>query len=235
VILEAGSGGSTLDWRRVQARIAATTRTCAYDRAGYGLSDPARRPSDARDAADDLHRLVRAGGLGPPPVLVGHSNGGLYVVACAERFPRAVSGLVLVDPGYPGQPGYAAYGLGVRRAADLHAWAQGLVAEAAHCAARARAGSLHADTPGEPCLATQPDLDPRVRAALLRIYATRGETGATVSELRSSVATTDGVTLDDREVSARTGQLGSLPMVVLTAQSHPAPVPGFSPDEQARY
>lgn len=52
VLLESGSGGSTADWWRIQGRLADITRTCAYDRAEYGYSDPARRPSDAGAAVD---------------------------------------------------------------------------------------------------------------------------------------------------------------------------------------
>ncbi len=46
---------------------------------------------------DDLHRLLRAAGVAPPYVLVGHSIGGMYVRAYQRRYPDEVSGLVLVD------------------------------------------------------------------------------------------------------------------------------------------
>ena len=41
VILNAGNGGSSLDWSLVQPGVATFTRVCSYDRAGYGWSDPA--------------------------------------------------------------------------------------------------------------------------------------------------------------------------------------------------
>src|SRR5512147_114574 len=40
VILDAGNGESSLDWALVQPEVAKQTRVCAYDRAGYGWSDP---------------------------------------------------------------------------------------------------------------------------------------------------------------------------------------------------
>lgn len=40
VILEAGSGPVSPFWLPVQAEAAKLTRVCAYDRAGYGWSDP---------------------------------------------------------------------------------------------------------------------------------------------------------------------------------------------------
>lgn len=41
VILEAGLGGTSLDWSKVQPQVARFTRVCSYDRAGYGWSDSA--------------------------------------------------------------------------------------------------------------------------------------------------------------------------------------------------
>ncbi|MGZ6040165.1 MAG: hypothetical protein ACXWKR_15960, partial [Phenylobacterium sp.] len=38
VILESGFGASSIAWGRVQPSIAAVTRVCSYDRAGYGFS-----------------------------------------------------------------------------------------------------------------------------------------------------------------------------------------------------
>src|SRR6478752_506274 len=39
VVLDAGLGGTSLDWSLVQPVIGQTTRVCAYDRAGLGWSD----------------------------------------------------------------------------------------------------------------------------------------------------------------------------------------------------
>ena len=70
VILLHGNGGSSLDWYGVQPAIAATTRVCAYDRAGSGWSDAGPGPQDAhRQSARPAHaahqrrhpRSLRAG------------------------------------------------------------------------------------------------------------------------------------------------------------------------------
>lgn len=97
VMLDAGTGGSTSSWKEVEARAAEITTVCSYDRAGYGFSDRASRPSDASNAIDDLHRLIKKAGLAVPVVLVGHSNGGIYASLYARIFPREVAGMVLVD------------------------------------------------------------------------------------------------------------------------------------------
>ena len=46
VILEAGYPGSYLDWIRVQPGVAAFTRVCSYDRAGFGWSDALASAAD---------------------------------------------------------------------------------------------------------------------------------------------------------------------------------------------
>jgi len=44
VILEAGGGAFSKDWTAVQSLLAARIRTCAYDRAGLGWSEPGPAP-----------------------------------------------------------------------------------------------------------------------------------------------------------------------------------------------
>jgi pimeloyl-ACP methyl ester carboxylesterase len=97
VVLESGLGGSSLDWSLVQPELSKTTRVCAYDRAGYGWSDPAPQPRSPRQIAGELHRLLTNAGVDGPYVLVGHSLGGKYVRMFAAEHPEMVAGVVLVD------------------------------------------------------------------------------------------------------------------------------------------
>jgi pimeloyl-ACP methyl ester carboxylesterase len=98
VVLEAGLGDGLLTWDAVQDSIAAFTRVCAYDRAGFGWSDPGPAPRTSAQEVGELHALLRAAALPAPYVLVGHSMGGLNVRMYTFRFPGEVAGLVLVDP-----------------------------------------------------------------------------------------------------------------------------------------
>src|SRR6478672_1258821 len=50
VVLESGSGGWSTQWAMVQAKVAASTRVCSYDRAGLGWSDPAQKPQDIQSS-----------------------------------------------------------------------------------------------------------------------------------------------------------------------------------------
>lgn len=80
------------------------TRVCAYDRPGttlgtddFSRSTPVAMPRTTTDAANDLHRLLKASHLPGPYVLVGHSTGGLIIRRFAAAHPRAVAGVVEVD------------------------------------------------------------------------------------------------------------------------------------------
>jgi pimeloyl-ACP methyl ester carboxylesterase len=97
VILEAGFGGDTFQWQDVQPQLARTTRTCAYDRAGFGRSIARPGVHDARDEIDDLQRLLHGAHIEPPYVLVGHSYGGVLARVFAHLHPTQTAGLVLID------------------------------------------------------------------------------------------------------------------------------------------
>jgi hypothetical protein len=76
IVLEAGLDPyGALSWESVLDSLAATTRTCAYSRAGILWSDPAVGRFDVRRAADDLHAALSAAGERTPWLLVGQSIG----------------------------------------------------------------------------------------------------------------------------------------------------------------
>ena len=77
VLLDAGSGGFSAQWVRVQQEVSGTTRVCAYDRAGMGWSEMGPEPRDAKRITGELHALLEGAGIEGPYVLVGHSFGGL--------------------------------------------------------------------------------------------------------------------------------------------------------------
>lgn len=97
VVLDAGLGGSSLDWSLVQPTLTTTTRVCAYDRAGMGWSDPSRTPRTPSNIADELHTLLVKANIAGPYVLVAHSLAGKSARLFAHRHRNEVAGLVLVD------------------------------------------------------------------------------------------------------------------------------------------
>lgn len=98
VILEAGGGGSSATWERVQELLSRRVRTCAYDRAGLGLSEAGPAPRTMRQEVFELHALLEAARVPGPYLLVGQSIGGLLVRLYTELYGSNVVGLVLVDP-----------------------------------------------------------------------------------------------------------------------------------------
>jgi len=96
IVLEAGMGDGVAGWSPVHDGMAATTRTCAYDRAGRGSSDN-RGHHTVADATDDLRRLLQLAGESPPFIVIGHSLGEVYARVFADRHRADVVGLVLVD------------------------------------------------------------------------------------------------------------------------------------------
>jgi pimeloyl-ACP methyl ester carboxylesterase len=95
-VLEAGAGSGAGSWSPVFDDIAATTRTCAYDRAGLGASEAAGRRTTA-EAALELRRLLETAGERPPFVIVGHSLGGAYGRVFAGAHRDVTAALVLLD------------------------------------------------------------------------------------------------------------------------------------------
>ncbi len=102
VILEAGAFGFSADWAVVQERLAAKgVRSCAYDRAGLGYSDPGPEPRDGVGVAKDLEQLLIAAAVKPPYVLVGHSMAGVRIWLFYGRNRDKTQGLVFVDAATP--------------------------------------------------------------------------------------------------------------------------------------
>jgi pimeloyl-ACP methyl ester carboxylesterase len=97
VVLDAGSGGFSAQWVRVQREVSGTIRVCAYDRAGMGWSEMGPDPRDAKQITGELHTLLSKAGIEGPYVLVGHSFGGMYMKTYAARYPDEVAGAALVD------------------------------------------------------------------------------------------------------------------------------------------
>ncbi|MEN9855479.1 MAG: hypothetical protein RL186_475 [Pseudomonadota bacterium] len=97
VVFESGIYSGAADWGYIQPQVAKKARTCAYDRAGLGWSQPAQGPRTPALMARELRQLLGAAGETGPYVLVGHSMAGLLTRAFIAQFPEDVTGLVLID------------------------------------------------------------------------------------------------------------------------------------------
>jgi len=97
-VIDVGIGEAIEPWIPVIRQLAAHTRVCAYERAGYGRSDGGPLPRTARRAAGDLSLLLSKLSLPPPYVLVGHSLGALHMILLAADSPQLAGAMLLLDP-----------------------------------------------------------------------------------------------------------------------------------------
>ena len=232
VVFLSGLGGGTFDWRKVQPAIGRVARACAYDRAGYGYSDPASAPSDLTHTVKDLHALLGSNAITRPVILVGHSLGGLFATDYALRYPRDVAGIVLVDPAFNGQETEIAHAIGPRAANGRQKANKQTLAFLDNCIAEAEAGRLSLlSEQGSPCLDNPPDPDPNVHRQRDRVAKRAAYHRAVRSEYESSnIMSPESMTINDHQ-SARSGPLpGTMPVVVMT-RGKMAQLPGLSDAE----
>ncbi|MDF2690237.1 MAG: alpha/beta hydrolase fold-domain containing protein [Gammaproteobacteria bacterium] len=106
VVFESGRGNTGDTWNQVVPLVAQFARAVTYDRVnlGYSQSQPdANSLVTAKQIAENLHALLHAEKLVPPYILVGHSDGGLYIQMFARLYPKEVSGAVFIDAASPNQ------------------------------------------------------------------------------------------------------------------------------------
>ena len=91
-----GTPGSASAFRRYLRDPIPDTRTIAYDRPGFGETEP-RDPVVSFEAqARVIEPLLRPSEDGRWPILVGHSLGGPIIARAAADYPDRVGGLVIV-------------------------------------------------------------------------------------------------------------------------------------------
>lgn len=102
ILFEAGAFGFSADWGAVQESLTKSgQRSCAYDRAGLGQSDPGPGPRDASAIVGDLEKLLTLANEPGPYIYVGHSMAGVYARLFTARNADKVVGVVLVDAASP--------------------------------------------------------------------------------------------------------------------------------------
>jgi pimeloyl-ACP methyl ester carboxylesterase len=222
VILTAGLGGGVASWKGIQPTLARTTRTCAWDRPGFGLSDASSVSQTVATTTADLEQALERRPAGPY-VMVGHSLGSYESLLFTDRHRDAVVGMVLVDPSMPDQ--FADYA----RVAPLidEQMKVSMAAGVAHmrkCAADLRDGTLapgKADPAG--CFAPIPsDYPAALREAIERLGSP--ERFETVASFNANVAQSAALAVN----SAR--DYGDMPLIVLTATDMGSPPPGSPPN-----
>lgn len=210
VVIVPALGACVGDWLTVQDRLAASTTVCVYDRPGLGWSDADPAWPTAGGMARGLRGLLDAAGVCPPFVLAGHSMGGLVVRVFASMYSCDVAGVALIDASHPQQ------------------------------GARLPAISLH-DRPGGKLLAVAREFARplglrRLRRDLARPRGGGGRRSADLSsaERRASAKELLSFGRICREAGLIAGDLGDLPLTVITSSEHHPGLPQASRQQQAR-
>ena len=97
VILDAGLGGTSEDWSKVQPEVANFSKVFSYSRAGLGKSEKASIPRTCKDIIEDLRSFLSSVNLNPPYILVAQSWSGINARWFASQYPEEIAGMVLID------------------------------------------------------------------------------------------------------------------------------------------
>lgn len=98
VLIESRLGGMSPEWWDLQDKLAHHARVISYDRAGYGWSAVSESPRSSATVARELHALLDRAGISGPYILLGHSQGCLYLQHFARLYPQEVAACVFLDP-----------------------------------------------------------------------------------------------------------------------------------------
>jgi pimeloyl-ACP methyl ester carboxylesterase len=224
VVLDAGWSDNLITWRRVQPEIAKSVQVCAFDRAGSGFSDPGPLPRDTRAIVADTRALLKAAGIAPPYVLVGHSMGGMDARLYASLHRDEVAAMVLVDPANPHQDSrFRAVSPSVAAVTGQE------IAETRKCVELAETGRLVPQHPDwETCVGTPPASWPRsLRAASLAMHTDPAAQRQQLSEVEN-VGDTDSGQIDQARIP-----FGDMPLIVLTAEDTARAAPVGEADKAA--
>jgi pimeloyl-ACP methyl ester carboxylesterase len=220
VILTAGAGDQSLTWRAIQGTLSGTARVCAWDRPGFGFSDPSTEAQDVIHLTNSLEAALAAAMIRSPYVLVGHSLGSFETLMFAFRHPHDIAGIVLVDPAGPFQDERLKRAAPATYAA-IDAFQTGEIENLRRCIREGKKQpTSDAARAGDDCVMTpEKEYPSDLNQALIRIDSNVAGKEDLLSLLTNMVSG-----LDSRELQQAWHPLGATPLIVLTA-GEPPPIP----------
>lgn len=227
VILTAGGGSTAFSsWSRVQPAMAQTTRVCAWDRPGWGLSDGSAAPQNSGTTTADLEAALATGKIPGPYVLVGWSLGSYESLLFADRHPDQAAGMVLVDPSFPGQ--VAISDRIMPTSAEMSRQQERMLDTFRTCAAQIRSGSLRLGGPDpNNCVAYPAAWPDALRQALAeKVIGNPLQYESQVSMMTSTPESSLIAVNPQRNYR-------DMPLVVLTATVRPPLPPGATAEQIA--
>ncbi len=214
VILTAGLGDFTgWAWSAVQAGMAKSTRVCAWDRPGFGLSDGSPAPQTVATTVADIEAALTIGKIDGPYVMVGHSLGAYETLLFTDRHRDEVAGMVLIDPSFPGQFSVKLSEPQAPGRSDAEADATAYLRK---CAANIRSGELGHDTSDpDKCLAFPLVIPPVMSEALKEKTLGNPLQYETQASFNSSGPESSRLVVDPNR------DYGAMPLTVLSALWEP--------------
>ena len=206
VILDTGGSAPGYSNLPLQKLISKETRTCWFDRAGLGWSDPSPVTQTSAAIASDLHALLHAAKMEPPYIVVGQSFSGFNVRVFTKAYPSEVAGVVLLDSVQEDQRQYEPRST-LAPVNRLPAVVRGGLCRATPFAARVGIIRLIANASG-PDRRVPPGFSPSEANVLHRLE----------SQPKAIVASSGCGAWEKSAAEARkAGRLGDVPLAVLTA------------------
>ncbi|HVA27438.1 MAG TPA: alpha/beta fold hydrolase [Candidatus Baltobacteraceae bacterium] len=205
VVLDSGFGTSVYAWHTLQSLLARHVRTCFYERAGYGFSDPSVRAQDTSAIVEDMHAMLHDALVPGPYVLVAHSLAGFDARLYADRYRPDVAGMVLIAPSEEDDDRFDAIFGKAKDNAEGAAFLKALKA----CAEQAHQHRLKI---GGGCVRPDPSHPLAVSRARVKLALLPNQWDAMISEW-------ENFKNDAREVRAEQRDYGRLPLIVLTADA----------------
>jgi pimeloyl-ACP methyl ester carboxylesterase len=210
VVFESTFGDWATAWATVLPKIAAWTRTCVYEHAGAGFSDPGPMPRTNVRLASELDEALHNAKIAGPYILVGNASGGQPARTFAQMYMAETAGLVLVEPDVSDLEPKAMQD-------EDHAGNERGIAWLRKCRDAVAARAPHPD----PTCAQfffrkmpDPEFSPELNAALLRIAQSKvAAYDAALSEWEQLPAT-------ETWLQQHNQSLGSRPIRVLTTGNH---------------
>jgi pimeloyl-ACP methyl ester carboxylesterase len=96
IVLVHGGGAHSRWWDHIGPLLATGRRVVALDLSGHG--DSGRRASYSFEGwAQEILAVAADAGLGAPPVVIGHSMGGMVTLRLAAMFGSRIEGAVIID------------------------------------------------------------------------------------------------------------------------------------------
>jgi pimeloyl-ACP methyl ester carboxylesterase len=218
VVLEAGHGDWSRVWGAIQPRLAEFARVVAYDRAGFGWSDPGPVPRTPLRVVAELRELLERAGEPPPYLLVGHSMGGPFTRLFYSLYSQDVAGMVWVDSAHEELPRFMPFWKAALRCFLILARLGALLS---------RLGLVR--LAGQPLMrAAYPSTrDPLGQAAMFAQVAPPKFFNAMIDETLQMFRS--------ESWSHTMASLGDLPVTSIEAQYPPGSPPGYPPRQWAEF